>query len=103
MTTAHQADGPTDGAPATPVTAPRRPASARPWWRRAVLAAVAVTVLAGGPWRFYTTRPGVRLARGEEAVRNRDWKTATDLAARLESTGHPDEAHWLRAQAFYGR
>jgi predicted Zn-dependent protease len=54
-------------------------------------------------WRYRVTRPEYRLARGEESVQEGDWKSAEGYAQRLESTGHPEQAHWLRAQAFYAR
>jgi predicted Zn-dependent protease len=61
-----------------------------------------MVALAGG-WRYRVTRPDYRLNRGEEAVRERDWVTAKELADTLEGTGYPDRAYWLRAQLFYAR
>jgi tetratricopeptide (TPR) repeat protein len=62
-----------------------------------------LVALAAGVWRYRATRPEYRLARGEEAVRARDWRSADALAERLEATGHADHAHLLRATALHAR
>ena len=64
-----------------------------------LLAAFLVLGLAGaGAVRWYqTTRPEYRLSRGQEALRRGDAGTAEEMALRLESAGHADHAHFLRA------
>lgn len=54
-------------------------------------------------WRYHVTRPGYRLARGEEAIRARDWTGAEAEAARLEAAGYPDHAHLLRGVVLHAR
>jgi tetratricopeptide (TPR) repeat protein len=54
-------------------------------------------------WRYRVTRADYRLGRGQEAVREGDWKEAEQLAHRLEATGHPDHAHLLRGELHFAR
>lgn len=61
---------------------------------------IAITV---GAWRYRITRPDYRLARGQEAVANRQWKSAEHLADRLQATGHFDHEHLLRAELCFAR
>jgi tetratricopeptide (TPR) repeat protein len=68
-----------------------------------VIAVIIAAVLATGWWRYRVTRPGHRFERGLAAVRDRDWRTAECLAARLGDSGHADLAHVLLAESAYAR
>jgi tetratricopeptide (TPR) repeat protein len=70
--------------------------------RRVFLWLLATGILLGlagvGAARWYqVTRPEHRLRRGQEALRQADFTTAWEMAHRLESAGHNDHAHLLRA------
>ena len=56
-------------------------------------------VLAICAWRYRVTRPEFRLARGEEASQSGDWDVAEEYASKLEASGRPDRAHFLRGKA----
>jgi tetratricopeptide (TPR) repeat protein len=68
--------------------------------RLLLLAVVLGPVGAVGWWWYKTTRPEYRLRHGQEALRERDWDTAEELAVRLDAAAYPDHAHLLRGEAF---
>ena len=70
-----------------------------PWPRRLTLLLVASGLLAGGGWKYRTSRPDYRLARGQEAVRAGDTAAVRESADRLDAAGHADHAHLLRGDA----
>ncbi|MFO0799061.1 MAG: tetratricopeptide repeat protein [Gemmataceae bacterium] len=59
-----------------------------------------VAVAAAGGWRYRVTRPDYVLARGDEAVRSKDWATAARAIDRLEAAGAADHAAVLRGEYF---
>lgn len=72
--------------------------------RRAVIASVLVgAAVSIGYWWYRTTRPEYRFERGEEAIAANDWKTAAQMADRLQASGHVDQARLLRAELLYAR
>jgi tetratricopeptide (TPR) repeat protein len=75
--------------------------SLRQKWTVRIFFVVVVATAIG--WRYRVTRPEYRLSSGEEAVQEADWKSAELYAQRLEASGHPEQAHWLRAQMLYAR
>lgn len=77
-----------------------------PFRRRFRLAALVVLLLVGvatGWWRYRVTRPEYRLERGETAVRAGQWEVAETYADRLEASGYPDHARFLRAERYLAR
>lgn len=91
---------PSDQRPAAPVPPSL---STRRRWRWIVISALLVAAATGGVWRYRVSRPEYRFDRGLQAVARRDWHTADELADRLSATGHPDEAHILRAESLFAR
>jgi tetratricopeptide (TPR) repeat protein len=71
--------------------------------QRVSLVLLVVAVLGGAGWRYRITRADYRLARGEEALRARDYETVAQFAERLEASGHPDHAALLRAEGLCAR
>jgi tetratricopeptide (TPR) repeat protein len=71
--------------------------------QRVTLVLLIVAVLGGAGWRYRITRADYRLARGDEALRARDYETAARFAERLEASGHPDHAALLRAEGLRAR
>jgi len=88
-------------------TAPRRTfwrsLKSHLWRKRVVLPVVILLILTAAAWRYRVTRTEYRFARGEEAVRQRDWNSVDELAKRLEASGQPDHARLLRAEGLYAR
>ena len=70
-----------------------------PWPRRAALLLVALGVLAVGGWKYRTSRPDYRLARGQEAVRAGNAAAVRESADRLDAAGYADHARLLRGDA----
>jgi len=68
-----------------------------------LLTVLAVLAIPAAWWRRHITRPDYRFARGEDAVRAKDYPTAQAYADRLEAAGSPDHARLLRAEAFYAK
>src|SRR5262245_2862898 len=100
--------------PANPVSeVSEHPPARTPFWRsiarvsrrkRNILVSfVIIAAVVTANWRYRITRPDYRFARGQAAIAKRDWKSSDVLATKLESTGYPDHAHLLRAEAFYAR
>ena len=58
--------------------------------RQIAIAILVVIALAAIGWRIRITRPDYRLARGEEAIADSDWKSADRLANRLAASGRPN-------------
>lgn len=72
--------------------------------RRAITFAILIAAGVGAAaWRYHITRPAYRLARGEDAIAERDWKTAAEYADRLSKSGQTDVAHLLLAEMYYAR
>jgi tetratricopeptide (TPR) repeat protein len=68
----------------------------------AVVSVVLAAALGLAGWNYYrTTRPDYRLRAGREALRRGDLTRGRELAVQLETSGHPDPAHFLRAEALY--
>lgn len=81
--------------PAEPPAAP----PLGPWPRRVTLLLVAVGLLAVGGWKYRTSRPDYRLARGQDAVRAGNAAAVRESADRLDAAGYADHAHLLRGDA----
>ncbi|MDB5308320.1 MAG: tetratricopeptide repeat protein [Gemmataceae bacterium] len=97
---------PTESPPTGPATAPgSRPPGPRVgrWKRRITLVLLVLAAAGAGGWRYRVTRPDYRLARGQEAVQQRDWDEVDAIADRLAAAGHPDRAYLLRGEAFHAR
>jgi predicted Zn-dependent protease len=78
--------------------APPSSRRARRGWFVFTLIAVAAAV---GGWRWYqVTGPEYRFARGEEALRAKDWSAATHIIDQLEAAGATNHAAVLRGEYF---
>lgn len=73
------------------------------WRGRLVVVLVIASGVAVAGWRQRVTRPEYRVARGHEAIANRDWDRADYYASRLEASGHPDRARLLRGESLLAR
>src|SRR5437879_11690422 len=58
----------------------------------------AALAAAGLTYRVYTTRAGYLLERGRAALERGNWKQAERCLELLETRGHGDHAHLLRAE-----
>lgn len=65
------------------------------------LPALAVAILSVCVWRYMATTPAFRLARGEEAIQSGDWEASEEYATKLEASGFPDHAHFLRGKKLH--
>jgi tetratricopeptide (TPR) repeat protein len=59
---------------------------------------VAILVLALAGWRYRSTRPAFRLARGQEAARIGDFDKAERYATMLDENGDKDRSLFLRGE-----
>lgn len=69
--------------------------------RSLTLSLLAALLLGGtlGGWWYRTTRPGYRMQRGREAVRQKDWERARSLVDWLEASGEADLARLLDGES----
>ncbi len=94
-----------DHPPDPVVPAPAGPAGAGRFFSRRRVVFLSLLVAAAVPlagWRYHITRPEYRFARGEEAIRAKDYQAAEAYADSL-AAGSPDHAHFLRAAALFDR
>jgi tetratricopeptide (TPR) repeat protein len=54
-------------------------------------------------WRHHVTRPNYRVEQSLSAIKRGDWASAEVYAKRLESSGHFDLAHLVRAEVYFAR